>query len=137
LKIVEYLALPLSSASRHLIARRAERLRRRNKDKARDRLHPAPWQAGSPCGAAFGAREIQLPSGSMPTISLCACCDICRTSVLAIGLRHPILRLDEFIVGDARFESGDQRGIFGDGFRLGLAAHIGRVHGRTSGTSLP
>jgi hypothetical protein len=30
----------------------------------------------------FGAREIQLPSGSMPTISLCACCDICRTSVL-------------------------------------------------------
>ena len=36
---------------------------------------------------------------------------------LAIRLRHPILRLDELIVGDARFERGDQRGIFGDGVR--------------------
>ena len=27
-----------------------------------------------------GARVIQLPSGSMPTISECACCDIMRTS---------------------------------------------------------
>jgi hypothetical protein len=28
-----------------------------------------------------GARVIQLPSGSMPTISECACCEIWRTSV--------------------------------------------------------
>ena len=31
---------------------------------------------------SVGARVIQLPSGSMPTISLCACWQICRTSVL-------------------------------------------------------
>src|ERR1700681_3324812 len=30
----------------------------------------------------LGARVIQLPSGSMPTISECACCEICRISVL-------------------------------------------------------
>ena len=30
----------------------------------------------------MGARLIQLPSGSMPTISECACCWIWRTSVL-------------------------------------------------------
>ena len=29
-----------------------------------------------------GARVIQLPSGSMPTISECACCEICRVNVL-------------------------------------------------------
>ena len=29
----------------------------------------------------LGARVIQLPSGSMPTISECACCEICRTRV--------------------------------------------------------
>ena len=27
-----------------------------------------------------GARVIQFPSGNMPTISECACCDIMRTS---------------------------------------------------------
>src|SRR5438552_12892278 len=31
---------------------------------------------------SVGARVIQLPSGSMPTISECACCEICRISVL-------------------------------------------------------
>src|SRR5437867_3933640 len=30
----------------------------------------------------LGARVIQLPSGNMPTISECACCEICRISVL-------------------------------------------------------
>ena len=48
-----------------------------------------PWPPSS-CTLAIsialrlsvGARVIQLPSGSMPTISECACCEIWRISVL-------------------------------------------------------
>ena len=56
--------------------------RPRSRDTGRGPPRPAPWPSGSPCAASVGARVIQLPSGSMPTISECACCEICRISVL-------------------------------------------------------
>ncbi len=53
---------------------------------------------------SVGARVSQLPSGSMPTISECACWEICRVQRLAIGGRHPVVRLDALVGIDARLK---------------------------------
>ena len=87
--------------------------RRRNRDRGRGRPRPAPWPAARPCAAAIGARVSQLPSGCMPMISECACCEICRTSVSPIARRHPVVGLDLVLGVHLGLEAGKLRGILG------------------------
>ena len=47
-----------------------------------------------------GALVIQLPSGSMPTISLCACWLICRIIGFPVSIRHPVFRFDLYFLID-------------------------------------
>ena len=53
-----------------------------------------------------GARVIQLPSGCIPMISECACCAICRMSVLRYGVGHPVARLDATVLLNEALEHG-------------------------------
>ena len=88
--------------------RRASRCRSRCR--ARGRPRPAPWRAATILRRSLGARVIQLPSGSMPTISECACCDIIRMSCLRY--RSGIQSFGSIVSprGDARLEGGHLAG---------------------------
>jgi len=79
----------------------------------------------------LGALVIQLPSGSIPTISN-GHVGHHPDELLAIALRHPILRLNAFTPRDPRLEFRDPGEIFGTRRRVRDLSAIG-VNSRSAG----